>query len=172
MAHCLKNEAWRNLRVLALDVYGSVCMKCGGLPHDSVMQVDHIKPKSKYPDLTYKFNNLQILCSDCNIKKAASDIVDYRNDGQIIAADKIANDIGSYLDIEELAQQDIVVDEVPKKSLAYHIRSKLNLSVPEYCDLTGDTSSALYYSWRTEKGRRNIESNVIRVGLEKLLDGF
>jgi len=33
--------------------------------------VDHIKPKSKYPDLAYDKTNLQVLCEECNIGKGA-----------------------------------------------------------------------------------------------------
>jgi 5-methylcytosine-specific restriction endonuclease McrA len=42
------------------------------------MHVDHIKPKSRYPHLALKFDNLQVLCETCNIEKSNIDETDYR----------------------------------------------------------------------------------------------
>lgn len=67
--------AWRVLRARVLDTYGRDCMRCGdfsGPPH-----VDHIKPRSRYPEFELEFNNLQVLCETCNMEKD-TDIVDYR----------------------------------------------------------------------------------------------
>lgn len=41
-------------------------MCCGAKPPNVIIQVDHIKPRSKYPDLAYDPKNLQVLCRDCN----------------------------------------------------------------------------------------------------------
>ncbi len=42
------------------------------------LHVDHIKPRSKYPDLALDINNLQILCESCNLGKGAWDETDFR----------------------------------------------------------------------------------------------
>ena len=42
------------------------------------MHVDHIKPMSLHPELKYKFDNLQILCKDCDLAKSNTDETDYR----------------------------------------------------------------------------------------------
>lgn len=34
---------------------------------DKVIHVDHIKPRSTFPQLEMDINNLQILCVDCNM---------------------------------------------------------------------------------------------------------
>jgi hypothetical protein len=34
------------------------------------LHVDHIKPVSKYPELKLEFDNLQILCENCNLGKS------------------------------------------------------------------------------------------------------
>lgn len=51
------------------------CSICGIGPDitDVKMHVDHIKPKSKYPELMYLKSNLQILCASCNSSKSDYD---------------------------------------------------------------------------------------------------
>ena len=47
--------------------------------HDGAkMHVDHIKPRSKYPRLELDFDNLQVLCEDCNLGKSNRYKVDLR----------------------------------------------------------------------------------------------
>ena len=81
LAHLGKKEfylsqKWRGLRNETLKVYGRKCMKCGTT--EGRIHVDHIKPKSKYPELCFEFDNLQILCEDCNNTKGNVDETDYR----------------------------------------------------------------------------------------------
>ena len=42
------------------------------------MNVDHIRPRTKYPDLALKMSNLQTLCADCNCGKGWRDETDWR----------------------------------------------------------------------------------------------
>lgn len=58
---------WLHLRMEVFRKYGKECMCCGAIK--GPMHVDHIKPKSLYPELTWDFNNLQVLCEDCNMGK-------------------------------------------------------------------------------------------------------
>ena len=70
---------WRKLRMQALKKYGPRCMCCGATPATgAVMNVDHIKPRKKHPDLALDINNLQILCHDCNHGKGNWDQTDWR----------------------------------------------------------------------------------------------
>ncbi len=71
----VRSPEWRELRQQALDHYGAVCMCCGSVEN---IQVDHIKPKSKFPELALEFLNLQILCWKCNRKKNNTGEEDYR----------------------------------------------------------------------------------------------
>ena len=50
-------------------------MVCGSTER---IHVDHIKPRSKYPELELDINNLQVLCEDCNIGKSNIDETDWR----------------------------------------------------------------------------------------------
>jgi 5-methylcytosine-specific restriction endonuclease McrA len=67
-----KSREWRELRVKALINNGRKCCLCGRNPkeHGIILHVDHIKPRSKYPELELKLRNLQILCEDCNLGKS------------------------------------------------------------------------------------------------------
>ena len=71
------SEAWRKLRPVVFSMYGNQCMnpKCGNV---NELQIDHIKPRSKFPQLALDLNNLQVLCGPCNRKKSNVEIIDYR----------------------------------------------------------------------------------------------
>lgn len=64
------SQAWRDLRYRVFQKYGSKCKMCGKTKNEASLEVDHIKPRSKYPELELDFDNLQILCSDCNQGKS------------------------------------------------------------------------------------------------------
>jgi len=70
-----KDKKWQKLRKAVFRKYGKVCMKCGSTGE---IHVDHIKPKSKYPELAYEFSNMQLLCRDCNYEKSNKNTIDYR----------------------------------------------------------------------------------------------
>lgn len=74
-----KTKAWLNLRLKALERYGRRCVSCGAsVQTGAVLHVDHIKPRSLYPELALDINNLQILCEACNLGKMASMEQDWR----------------------------------------------------------------------------------------------
>lgn len=68
---------WIKLRNQVFKKYGYKCMKCGY--EDKSNHIDHIKPKSKFPELKFDFDNLQVLCKLCNFEKSNRLIIDYRN---------------------------------------------------------------------------------------------
>jgi 5-methylcytosine-specific restriction endonuclease McrA len=75
----LSTFEWRRVRMEALKKYGPKCMCCGATPSTgAVMNVDHIKPRKKWPSLALDVNNLQILCHDCNHGKGNWDQTDWR----------------------------------------------------------------------------------------------
>ncbi len=70
---------WKKLRYEAFKLYGNRCMACGATPSaDAVLNVDHIKPRSKHPELALDIRNLQILCAKCNWGKLDKDQTDWR----------------------------------------------------------------------------------------------
>ena len=75
----LSTFQWRKVRMEALKKYGPRCQCCGATPATgAVMNVDHIKPRKKWPSLALDVNNLQILCHDCNHGKGNWDDTDWR----------------------------------------------------------------------------------------------
>ena len=76
-----KSREWKELRYQAFVKYGNYCMCCGiSASEGAIMQVDHIKPRHKHPDLALDINNLQILCASCNRGKYSEDETDWRMD--------------------------------------------------------------------------------------------
>lgn len=71
----LASPVWRAMRERVFALYGKRCQKCGS---DDEIQVDHIKPRSKFPDLALDIENLQVLCWPCNREKNFTVIADYR----------------------------------------------------------------------------------------------
>jgi len=73
-----QSREWLELRYLALQKHGRQCQCCGAVPPRVVLHVDHIKPKSRYPELALVLSNLQILCEACNRGKSNKDDTDFR----------------------------------------------------------------------------------------------
>ena len=80
-----QSREWKELRYQAFVKYGNRCLCCGGTPQDGIMlQVDHVKPRHKYPELALDINNLQILCASCNRGKYGEDETDWRHMDEIV----------------------------------------------------------------------------------------
>ena len=85
----LQTFAWRKLRMQVLKHYGRRCMCCGATPDTgAVIHVDHIKPRKLFPQLALDFDNLQVLCGDCNHGKGNWDRTDWRPADAILPADQ------------------------------------------------------------------------------------
>ena len=69
---------WRELRYDALKRYGKQCLLCGAQPPHVVLHVDHVRPRSKFPEGELSIDNLQILCADCNLGKSNRNSDDFR----------------------------------------------------------------------------------------------
>jgi len=74
-----ESREWKELRYRVLERHGTNCQCCGaGRKTGAVVHVDHIKPRSKYPELALEFDNLQVLCEACNIGKSNKFSTDWR----------------------------------------------------------------------------------------------
>lgn len=61
---------WRELRRLAIERDGNVCGGCNeSIQNPFDITVDHIKPRSKFPELALVLSNLRVLCRGCNSRK-------------------------------------------------------------------------------------------------------
>lgn len=73
------SPAWRRLRYSVLRDANGLCQCCGAGPtRGKPLHVDHIKPRSRFPELEMEASNLQVLCADCNLGKGATDTIDWR----------------------------------------------------------------------------------------------
>lgn len=68
---------WRKLRYDFLQTTAKVCNLCGCKDSPEIeWHVDHIKCRFLYPELKLNFDNLQLLCKDCNIGKGTDEYLD------------------------------------------------------------------------------------------------
>ena len=57
-----RSSAWRKLRFSVLATMGAKCVACGATSKTgATLHVDHIKPRSQYPELALEVDNLQVL---------------------------------------------------------------------------------------------------------------
>lgn len=71
---------WRRLRYAVLRAGDGRCSCCGARPSPGKpLHVDHIRPRSRFPELELARSNLQVLCDDCNLGKGNSDTRDWRD---------------------------------------------------------------------------------------------
>ena len=74
-----ESPRWLDLRYRVLNKSGGCCKLCGcRASADNPLQVDHIKPRSKFPHLELAESNLQVLCRNCNQGKSNKDDTDWR----------------------------------------------------------------------------------------------
>jgi hypothetical protein len=92
------SREWLSVRYEALRVSNGRCTCCGVRPSaDNPIHVDHIKPRSKFPELSLTLSNLQVLCKRCNLGKSAADDTDWRwvtavDDARLIAAFSLSDE--------------------------------------------------------------------------------
>jgi 5-methylcytosine-specific restriction endonuclease McrA len=73
-----KSRAWYMVRYKVLTDNKATCNCCGDSGRSVSLHVDHIKPRSKYPELELEQDNLQVLCEACNMGKSNVDETDWR----------------------------------------------------------------------------------------------
>ncbi len=66
-----RSPEWKVVRTIPISEAGPRprCNYCGVYVYGPNLHVDHILPRSKYPELAFTPSNLQILCKDCNMRK-------------------------------------------------------------------------------------------------------
>jgi 5-methylcytosine-specific restriction endonuclease McrA len=70
---------WRRLRYATLRRFDGKCITCGRSAKDGcIIEVDHIKPRSLFPQMAFDPENLQVLCRECNGGKSNIDFTDWR----------------------------------------------------------------------------------------------
>jgi len=64
-----KSKKWKDFRFRCFSEMERNCVICGATDK---LHLDHIQPRSIYPELAFDFNNMQILCEICNQGKGAT----------------------------------------------------------------------------------------------------
>jgi hypothetical protein len=74
-----QSREWLDLRYRVLQKRGGSCQLCGARgSEENPLQCDHIKPRSKHPELALVESNIQVLCRFCNLGKSNKDATDWR----------------------------------------------------------------------------------------------
>jgi 5-methylcytosine-specific restriction endonuclease McrA len=67
---------WINIRARVIREEGDVCSECNKIIHKKEdVTVDHIRPRSRYPELALNRDNLHVLCRKCNSSKGSNDFL-------------------------------------------------------------------------------------------------
>lgn len=84
-ANFYDSPQWKQVRRKVLNLYGHTCMNCGLSPKETgkPVHVDHIKPRTFYPQLSLSLHNLQVLCEDCNCGLKGTLTIDFRTEAQL-----------------------------------------------------------------------------------------
>lgn len=76
----ISNKRWRVLRKLIIQRDNGICQRClamKGIFNSEQLQVHHIKPRNKYPQLIYEESNLITLCKTCNLELGVQEKLDF-----------------------------------------------------------------------------------------------
>lgn len=88
----LTTQRWNRFRKLIIDRDGGICMSCYIKHGEYVMdnlQVHHIKPRYKYPELTYEATNCVTMCRTCNVTIGVQEQLDFDYEPQPLALPNI-----------------------------------------------------------------------------------
>ena len=69
---------WMSLRYDVLKNSNRTCELCGACGKGVKLHVDHIRPRSRFPEFSLELSNLQVLCEPCNLGKSDKDLIDWR----------------------------------------------------------------------------------------------
>lgn len=64
-----RTREWKELRLAVLSAMPRCCL-CGAGPDSGPLHVDHVKPRSLWPELSLEPSNMQTLCGPCNLAKS------------------------------------------------------------------------------------------------------
>ena len=84
-----------SIRYRVLKESGGRCALCGATKKETLLDIDHIKPRSKGG--TNNIENLQVLCAKCNRSKGNKDNTDFRN----IPMEKVDDCIFCYHNLQD-----------------------------------------------------------------------
>lgn len=81
---------WKCLRKKIFERDDYTCQICG-YKEEEIMVVDHILPKSIFPELEFDLLNLQTLCPNCHARKTISDKKKIAESKKGVNSEKVQN---------------------------------------------------------------------------------
>ncbi len=82
MTNFYDSREWHEVRFNVIRkhiaLHGRICLLCKKSGNFE-LHVDHIKPRSVFPELELQESNLQVLCKNCNLGKSNKDYTDFRS---------------------------------------------------------------------------------------------
>lgn len=76
----IKSGRWKSFRQQIIKRDGGHCQRCirkYNLITTSNLEVHHIKPRDKYPELTFEETNCVTLCKTCNLQLGTQETLDF-----------------------------------------------------------------------------------------------
>ena len=64
-----EDSLWSKFRKDIKERFSDLCAYCERRCDDDIGEIDHFKPKSRFPNLVYEWSNLILACSNCNRSK-------------------------------------------------------------------------------------------------------
>jgi hypothetical protein len=86
----LASMRWKTMRRTVLDRDKWTCRSCGYTGQD--MQIDHVKPRHKWPELTWDMENIQTLCKPCHFAKTGGDYRQWKPEKKVRKRERLSPD--------------------------------------------------------------------------------
>ncbi|PGM93256.1 HNH endonuclease [Bacillus cereus] len=77
----MKSKRWKEKRIIIIHRDGAVCQRClikYNIINSEKLEIHHIKPRSKYPELMFEDANLITLCKTCNLQIGIREELDFK----------------------------------------------------------------------------------------------
>lgn len=78
--NALNSKKWKNFRSMIIKRDKGICQRCFALRDifiSNELQVHHIKPRNKFPELMYDENNVITICKTCNLELGTQEYLDF-----------------------------------------------------------------------------------------------
>ena len=80
MKKLLNSKRWKDVRTRVIKRDKGICIRCmftRNYVEKNNLQVHHIKPRNKYPELMFEESNLITLCQSCNTHIGTKEQLDF-----------------------------------------------------------------------------------------------
>lgn len=83
----IRSGKWKTFRKRIIERDGGHCQRClikYNLITTSNLEVHHIKPRDRYPELTFEETNCVTLCKTCNLQLGTQETLDFPFETEIM----------------------------------------------------------------------------------------